>query len=199
MAANSTVDSARAPTTDHPAPRSLAVRREDGTCPGCGVVLRRRSGPLHAYLGASSGCWETYQRLARPSSVQPDSPRVRRLLQSAYAAQHPGEPALRSVRSIAVHLMDLCALLERAGDVGNAVPVPGRTSPRRALDLHWLEPPQRRGRLTVVDALDPSASDHRPEQVEAWAAEVWAAWERHHETVRRWLDAVPGRRAAAQR
>jgi hypothetical protein len=197
MAANLTVGTA--PTTGGSAPRPLALRPENDACPGCGVLLRRRSGPLHAYLGASSACWEAYQRLARPSSVRPDSPRVRRLLQDAYAAQHPGEPAVRSVRSIAVHLMDLCALLERAGDVGNAVPVPGRTSPRRALDLHWLEPPRRRGRLTVVDALDPRPSDRRADQVEAWASQVWAAWEPHHETVRRWLDAVPARRAATRR
>jgi hypothetical protein len=196
MAANPTVG---APITDGPVPRLLAVRPQDGACPGCGVLFRRRGGPLHAYLGASSACWEAYQLLARPSSVQPDTPRVRRLLQDAYAAQHPGERTLRSVRSIAVHLMDLCALLERAGNVGTDAPVAGEAAPRRALDLHWLEPPQRRGRLTAVDALDPGTSDRRAEQVEAWASEVWAAWEPHHATIRRWLDAVPGRRAAAQR
>ena len=196
MPANSTVG---APITDRPAPRPLAVRVQDGACPGCGVVLRRCGGPVHAYLGASSACWEAYQRLGHPSSVLPDSARVRRLLQAAYAAQHPGEPALRSVRSIAVRLMDLCALLERAGEVASAAPVPGRTSPRRALDLYWLEPPRRRGRLTVVDALDPNVGDRRAERVEAWACDVWAAWEPHHETVRRWLDAVRGGRAEARR
>lgn len=173
----------------------LAARRPSGECPGCGILLARRDGPRHAYLGASSACWSLFQRLSCPSTVSPDPPRVRRLIQDAYAAQHPGVEQVRSVQSVAVHLMDLCVLLERDGEVRRPAPVLGAAPPRRALDLHWLEPPEARGSMTLLDALGREVGGRRAERVEAWAAEVWAAWELHHATVRRWLDAVPARRA----
>jgi Family of unknown function (DUF5946) len=167
---------------------ALAALPLDGACPGCGVVLSRRTaGPTHAYLGASSACWELYQRFERRPSAQPDTTRVRRLMHDAYAAQHPGVPQRRSIQSVAVHLMDLCVLLERDGEVRRPVPVPGRTAPGRVLDLHWLEPPELRGTMTVADALD--AREARAARVEEWAREVWAAWRPHHATVRAWLDA----------
>jgi Family of unknown function (DUF5946) len=172
--------------------RVLATR-VSGECPGCGIVLARRDGPRHAYLGASAACWSLYQRLSTPSTARPDPPRVHRLMKAAYAAQHPGVEQVRSVQSVAVYLMDLCVLLERDGEVRRAAPVLGRMPPRRALDLHWLEPPEARGSMTVVDALGREGGDERTERVEAWATEVWAAWESHHATVRRWLDAVPVR------
>jgi Family of unknown function (DUF5946) len=169
--------------------RALAALPSDGACPGCGLVLPLCDGPTHVYLGASPACWELYQRLASPSSVEPEATRVRRLLQDAYAAQHPGVPQRRSVQSVAVHLMDLCVLLERGSEVRRLVPVLGRMPPRRTLDLHWLEPPEVRGTLTVADALHATVDDVRAARVEDWASDVWAAWEPHHATVRGWLDA----------
>jgi hypothetical protein len=174
--------------------RTLAVRPHDGACPGCGVVLSGPEGPTHAYLGVSGACWELYQRLARPSVARLDASRVRRLVQDAYAAQHPGAShQRRAVQSLAVHLMDLCLLLERDGEVRRLSPVLGRMPPRRRLELHWLEPPKSRGTMTMVDALQPDAGEDRTENVEVWAREVWAAWEPHHVTVRRWLDAPRAR------
>jgi hypothetical protein len=178
---------ARAPGA--PAHRALAALPADGTCPGCGAVLPGHDGPKHAYLGASAACWELFQRLASPSRAQPDAARLRRLMHDAYAAQHPGVPQRRSVQSVAVHLMDLCLLIERDGEVRRLVPVLGRMPPRRTLDLHWLEPPAVRGSMTLVDVLHANADELRGASVEAWAREVWAAWEPHHRTVRRWLDA----------
>lgn len=167
---------------------ALAVHPWDGACPGCGVVLPAREGPRHAFLGASAECWQLYGRLASPSTTEPDAPRLRRLVADAYAAQHPGVPQRRSVQSVAVHLMDLCLLLERDGEIARCASEPGRQPRRKALDLHWLEPPEARGEMTVADALAIGAGDRGP-RIEAWATEVWAAWEAHHPTVRAWVDA----------
>ena len=181
--------------TEHDAP-THRQQAHDGACPGCGVMLPRSDGPRHAYLGASAACLELFGRLGSPASAQPDAARVRRLLHSAYAAQHPGEPQLRSVQSVAVHLMSLCSLLERDGDAAaRPVPVLGRLPPRRPLDLHWLEPPEVRGTLTIVDGCGAVAPGGRAALAELWARDVWAAWEPHHATVRRWLDRARPRRA----
>jgi hypothetical protein len=179
------------------AARVLVARRPNGECPGCGIVLAGGDGPRHAYVGASAACWTLYQRLSCASRISADPPRVRRLITGAYAAQHPGVEQVRAVQSIAVHLMELCVLLERDGEVRRLAPVLGQTPPRRVLDLHWLEPPQSRGSMTLLDALGREVGDERVAPVEAWAAEVWAAWEPHHATIRRWLDALPARRATA--
>ena len=144
---------------------------------------------MHAFLGASAECWQLYGRLASPSASEPDAPRLRRLVSDAYAAQHPGVPQLRSIQSVAVHLMDLCLLLERDGEILHEPCEPGRTPRRRALDLHWLEPPEARGTMTHLDALLVDERGDRGARIETWAGLVWAAWAPHHRTVRTWLDA----------
>jgi Family of unknown function (DUF5946) len=159
------------------------------TCQGCGLVLPRAEGPTHAYIGASPACWALYERISGAPFARTLGTRSRRLTEDAYAVQHPGMPDRRSVQSVAVHLMGLCVLLERKGEQRRLVPVLGRMPARRTLDLHWLEPPARNGRLTVSDALAGGSGDGHADAVEAWARSVWLAWRMHHETVRGWLDA----------
>ena len=160
-------------------------------------MLARQEGPVHAFLGASAECWQLYRRLVSPSASEPDGPRLRRLVADAYAAQHPGVPQRRSVQSVAVHLMDLCLLLERDGQIAHESCEPGRSPRRKALGLHWLEPPEARGTMTLVDALSVDAGRDREARIEAWAGQVWAAWEPHHRTVRTWLDACAERAPAS--
>jgi hypothetical protein len=81
------------------------------TC-GCGGVVPREDGPTHPYLAAAPGCWRLYGeltlRLAGPGTAQPSHV-------DCYAAQHPGgaEVDRRQRASVAVHLVALCARLER--------------------------------------------------------------------------------------
>lgn len=173
MAATSTVTRA-----------ALSLQAHEDQCPGCGAVLPVADGPRHAYLGASSACWALFHRLAPP----PDRQRTKRLIHDAYAAQHPGVPSRRAVQSVAIHLMDLCLLLEHDGESRRLEPVLGVMPRRRALDLHWLEPPMSRGSLTIVDALDANDDEERAVRIEQWAQQAWKAWAPHHATVRRWMD-----------
>jgi hypothetical protein len=159
------------------------------TCQGCGLVLARDDGPTHAYVGASPACWALYRQISAAPFARTVGSRSRRLAEDTYAVQHPGTPDRRCVQSVAVHLMGLCVLLERDGEARRLAPVLGRRPPRPTLDLHWLAPPPRNGRLTVRDALRAGSGDAHGEAVEAWARDVWRAWRPHHATVRRWLDA----------
>jgi uncharacterized protein DUF5946 len=174
--------------------RALAVQVDDGRCPGCGVVLPPAPGPHHAYFGASPTCWALFKRLSERTVPRAEALRTRRLLRDAYAAQHPGRRQLRAIQSVAVHLMDLCVVLERGGALIRQEPVLGRPALRPTLDLHWLEPPRRLGAMTARDALGPDdGPDARAERVERWAAGVWDAWAEHHATIRAWLDASAAR------
>jgi uncharacterized protein DUF5946 len=173
---------------------ALAVERAqlatDGlsVCPGCRLVLPLHGGPTHAYVGASPACWSLYGELPTAFGLRAVGETARRLALDAYALQHPGRPQMRSVQSVAVHAMGLCVLLERGAEERRVKLVLGRRPTRKAPALHWLEPPRPNGSLTVRDALVADGPEHYATAVWAWAADVWAAWEPHHTTVRRWLD-----------
>jgi uncharacterized protein DUF5946 len=169
----------------------LGQPRRDGAvpsvCPGCGLVLPACAGPTHAYVGASPACWRLYGQASTLCWGRPDDVPLGRLVVNAYGAQHPGRREVRAVQSVAVHLMGLCMILER-GEEPQILRVRDRKPRRRTVDLHWLEPPSPIGILTVRGPLAARGPDEHAASVEAWARDVWAAWEPHHETVRRWLD-----------
>lgn len=142
-------------------------------CPGCGLWLTPRVGPTHAYIGASPECWAVFGLLLEKDYARYDRA-SHALTVDTYAVQHPGRPEPRSVRSVCFHLARLYMVLERGLDTARA--------PRPDLPDVWLDPPTPNGALTVADVVSGGAS------VEEWAADVWAAWEPHHETVNSWLD-----------
>jgi hypothetical protein len=170
-------------------PRRESRPRDTSACPGCGLVLPVHAGPTHAYMGASPACWRLFGRASSVSWGARDGLPVVRLIADAYGAQHPGVRQIRSVQSVAVHLMGLCRILERDTYperelmlVRERKPAPTR------LDLHWLEPPRPIGTLTVRGPVEATGAEEHAASVEAWARDVWAAWEPHHATVRDWLD-----------
>jgi Family of unknown function (DUF5946) len=158
-------------------------------CPGCGLVLPVHSGPTHAYMGASPACWRIYGQTSTLAWGPGEGLPLLRLVVDAYGAQHPGKREVRAVQSVAVHLMGLCLVLERGAHTEpEFMPVRRREPARTTLDLHWLEPPQPNGTLTVRGPVLATGRDELAASVEAWARDVWAAWHPHHETVRAWLD-----------
>jgi hypothetical protein len=163
-------------------------------CRGCGLVMPIFAGPTHAYMGASPACWRLYGQASTLSWGHHDGLPLLRLVMNAYGAQHPGTEQVRAVKSVAVHLMGLCTILERGAQAEpHLMHVRERKPARRTLDLHWLDPPRPNGTLTVRGPLDAVGRDDHAVAVEAWARDVWAAWEPHHETVRGWLDSVSSR------
>lgn len=159
--------------------RATEASMVEVTCPGCGLVTPDLSGESHPYIGASRGCWERYGELLATG-------RGGQLAVDTYAAQHPGVEERRSIQSVAVHLMGICAVLERG-----AHPADGVALLRRALEgphgWHWLEVRRPVGTMTVSDVLE---AEGRGVVVRRWALSVWSAYAAHHETIREWLDRV---------
>lgn len=152
-------------------------------CAGCGLALPERAGPAHPYIGASPACWARYgEALARAYG----DPALRggfRLGVDAYAVQHPGVEEPRAVRSVGMHLMRLCLLLEDGWPVARANEAMLRIAAARPA-VRWLEPPVPNGRLTIEEVV--GAEDFLG-ATERWARDVWGAWAAHHGTVRGWL------------
>jgi hypothetical protein len=105
----------------------------------------------------------------------------------AYAVQHPGKPERRAIQSVAVHLISLCAQLERGISSAAARNLLVDALRHRG-DFVWLEPPSPPAELTVLHLRDaPDLEDLLP-RARAWAAAVWRSWSPHHPAVRRWTD-----------
>jgi Family of unknown function (DUF5946) len=92
------------------------------------------------------------------------------------------------VQAVAVHLMCLCIVLERGAEP-RIVRTPDRKRVRagRLIFTGWI-PPKPIGTQTLLGPLRARGPEEHAASVEAWARDVWAAWELHHETVRGWLD-----------
>jgi hypothetical protein len=143
---------------------------------------------MHPYIGASPACWALYGELIAREYGELRYPPSHRLTVDVYAVQHPGTGEPRAIKSVAIHLIALCLVLERG-----VATVTVRELMRRVLDREpeftWLEPPQRGGSVTVRDVLASRDLAEHAANVERWARDVWEAWSPHHDTVHRWLDA----------
>ena len=163
---------------------------EPEPCPGCGVVLPRETGPTHAYLASSPACWARYGEVLAREFGDPERFRLHQLTVDSYAVQHPGGDDRRAIQSVGLHLMTLCAVLERGADPADGPRLHKRIVGRPA--FRWLEPPSFEGRMKAVDLLPAEDVATHLELVRAWADDAWAAWRPHHDQVRDWLDAALG-------
>lgn len=161
-------------------------------CMWCKGTFTDESGPTHAYMQSTPGCWAAYGRvLAREYQDQRYFP-VHRLTVDAYAVQHPGVPSRQSIQSVGVHLVRLCLFLEQGltPERANAAML---AAAQHKQQYHWLEPPPSLGSLTVADVEAAAGVDEHLSLVQRWAAQMWQVWSPHHATVRAWANA--GRRS----
>lgn len=145
-------------------------------------------GTPHEYLDATWGCWQAFGEVrSREIRSRPYGKLAQRTV-DAYAVQHPGEPGRRQSQSVAVHLMSLCAQIERG--------MPGRLMPARIQywlrppkrEFAWIDPPDPNGDLTILDVLAATDAEEHVRLVERWSGGIWQAWSAHHDSVRRWVD-----------
>ena len=161
-------------------------------CVGCGALFPDTDGPTHRYMESSPGCWACYGEVLAREYGDYRYARAHRLTVDAYAVQHPGRPAPRSIQSVALHLMSLCAILEKGRDHQTATELLQRGSGRKEL-FRWLEPPASRGRITVLDVHQAGDAEEHAAAVREWAGSAWSAWSGHHEVIRGWLSRIEGR------
>jgi hypothetical protein len=112
------------------------------------------------------------------------------LLTDAYAAQHPGVPERRAIQSVCLHLILLCAPLERQWRAQRAVHLRRRALARPPTAWRWLDPQLPLGSLTIAHVATAADATQRSARLRTWAEDVWSAYGAHHCEVRRWVDAV---------
>ena len=181
--------------------RQVTDPDQQAPCPECAARVPVVDGPTHAYYGAAPGCWALYGEVLAREYGDFRFGRVHHLTADTYAAQHPGRPERRTIQSVAVHLIGLHLALER-GAAPDELTGARQAAADRSAQFRWLEPPSRRGAVTVRDVHavgdDPDA---HARLVRAWADAVWQAWALHHDQVRAWAAALPavGRRGVRGR
>jgi hypothetical protein len=149
-------------------------------------VLPVSDGRTHAYLRSSPACWALFGEVLAREFGDPDYFRLHQLTVDAYAVQHSRGSDRRSIQSLALHLITLCIVLEHGVDP--------RLGPRlherlaEGASFQPLEPPDTTGRMTVADVRGAETAADHERRVDAWARDVWAAWEPHHATVGAWVE-----------
>ena len=160
------------------------------TCPQCGAVVRAIDGPVHAYVASAPGCWAAFGALRADEMLRFPGSELNNLVVDAYMAQHPGDGMDRRDRqSVFVHLVSLCAVIERGASPPRSPDVL-RAVLARQTEFTVLRRARGPGDLTVLSATDATSVENHDARVRAWAGSVWESWREHHPTIRAALDAT---------
>jgi hypothetical protein len=158
-------------------------------CHGCKAVIKNIDGPKHAYIGSDSGCWAVFcSVLAKEYTEYNELWRTHRLTVDTYAAQHPGNPGRKEIQSVFIHLTRLYLQLEKGLDGKRANAAMINISSYKEQYV-WLDPvPDFTGIMNITHvAMAKNISEHK-EAVELWAASVWQAWSKHHDTIKYFVE-----------
>ena len=150
-------------------------------CPQCGAPVADTVGPVHAYVPSAPGCWAAFGELQADELQRFGRHPAHGLVVDAYMAQHPGDGSDRRDRqSVYVHLIGLCAVLERGWPEGRRLLSRRAGRPTDYPRLVRVGP----GELTVVDLVGAADADAYEAGARAWAESVWRAWAPEHERIR---------------
>jgi hypothetical protein len=173
-------------------------------CHGCGALFPAHDGPTHRYVGASAACWALFNtavvlgepdgsdlftqcRIPEPAAAIPTrtDAGLDVLVGNAYAVQHHGDASPQAIQSVAVHLLDLHAVITgRTMRLGWAI---GRALRVKGV-FHKLTPPAMGSALTIRH-LFPGGGVITPATRSQYVVSVYEAWmSLHRITVERWYE-----------
>jgi len=156
-------------------------------CRGCGALVPDVAESPVYHQGASPGCWQRYLEFLVAEHEEYGYPDVHRLTTDCYAAQHPlNHP--KTVRSLNVHLISLCCIIERGYQLSRATKVMAGITNTFKEQFTWLEPPASMGEITILDVADTKGLDEYRARVYEWAKYLWTSWEAHHVAIRAYVD-----------
>jgi hypothetical protein len=156
-------------------------------CPQCGALVADVDGPVHAYVPGAPGCWAAFGELQASELQRFGGHPAHDLVVDAYMAQHPGDGSDRRDRqSVFVHLIGLCAVLERGWPTGRRL-LSQRTGERTEYPRLVRDGP---GELSVTDLVGAADADQYGARARAWAESVWRSWEPEQERIRTALDGL---------
>jgi uncharacterized protein DUF5946 len=169
--------------------RDTRLARARIACPSCGAVCDDVAGPTHPYVVSSPACWAAFGALQADEMARFGYPPMHGLVVDAYAASHGGDGSDRRDRqSVWIHLIALCAVLERGETPTGRVALLQRlTTPK----LRWplLDRPSGVPALDHTHAVGATDVGEYTHRVREWAGAVWSFWSDEHKHITNMLDA----------
>jgi hypothetical protein len=163
---------------------------EPARCPGCGASAPAGPGLTHEYVASSAGCWRTFGEIQADEALRFGYPPAHGLVVDAYMAQHPGDGTNRRDRqSVFVHLVGLCAVLERHLPPARVIDVFRRVLRGRD-DFPLLERASSPGAPTVLHLVGARDLADYEGRARAWASAVWETWADQRPVIRSVLDSA---------
>ena len=137
--------------------------------PGCGALVPEIDGPVHEYVPSSPGCWKAFAELQADEASRFGYPPVHRVIVHAYMAQPPGDGGDRRHRqSVFVHLVGLCAVLERGLPSPYVTKLLGQVIRRRHREFRVLERAEGPGPVTVLAMIGASDLADHERRADEW-------------------------------
>lgn len=171
---------------------SAAPRSHPLACPNCGAPLAPVNGPAHPYMIGSPACWAAFGALQAMELERFGYPAVHGLIVDSYAASHPGDGAARRDRqSVFIHLMALCAVLERGLHADARIRLLRRLTATKH-DWPVLPRPLGHPALDHTSLRDPRDLAEYEADAGRWARAVWGFWAPVHPQIRAALDRAYG-------
>jgi len=157
-------------------------------CFSCKAIVPDIEGEVHKYMDSSPGCWYLFGKILEKEFNNPDYKINSRLTTDAYAIQHYGKAAVpQAVKSVNHHLISLTFYFDYKMTVKQSDTAFKRLAQFKE-NFKWLEPPKNIGNKTIVDVLKAKSSQEHLRLVDEWAYESWMAWERHHHSIKNFIE-----------
>lgn len=157
-------------------------------CPSCGTVCDDIEGPTHPYLAATRGCWAAFGAFRADEMARFGYPAIHGLVVDAYAASHGGGGTDRRDRqSVCIHLMALCAMVERGETSAGRIALLRRLTVQK-LDWPTADRPDGVPVLNHTHAAQATDLDDLTHRAGEWASAVWSFWVPAHPHIRSMLD-----------
>ena len=154
-------------------PGSHTVSGATIRCCGCRAAVPEENGPTHPYMLSAPACWRIYGEVLAREFEDARRREAHRLAVDAYAVQHAGSRDRRNRQSVALHLMSLALVLERAGTDEQARHMLSSRA-RGAPEFPWLAPPEDPGHVTVLDVRAATAAGAHVKRSETGRAQPGA-------------------------
>jgi hypothetical protein len=159
-------------------------------CPICGAEVKVSDGAVHAYVPSSPGCWALFGEVQADEMTRFGYPTTHRMVVDAYLAQHPGDGSDRRDRqSVFLHLIGLCAVLERGSDSNRATDVLRRALEGRP-DFPVLQRSKGPGALTITSMVGATDLADYEARARRFATAVWDSWRDQQPVIRAFLDKI---------
>ncbi len=159
-------------------------------CFSCRAKSLAGEGGTHRYMLSSAGCWAMFCEVLEREYSDYKYAKAHNFTVDAYACQHPGpKESTAGKNSIATHLACLYMIFKRNMPLDQAANFKvgfAQANEQKHL-VHWLEPPESVGQMTIYEIWDNKDPERHYELCRVWAYTTFKAWGQHHATVRKWI------------